>query len=84
MGTMTGVAGGVLRDIIANDIPFIVRKGEVYATAAIAGVATYVVLQAIGVGRETAALLGIGVVGALRLAAVLFGLSLPVYRLPPA
>ena len=83
MGTMTGVAGGLMRDIIANEVPTIVRKGEIYATAAIAGVSAYVMLQWFGVAREVAAWLGMATVAGLRLAAVFLGLSLPVYRLPP-
>ena len=82
MGTMTGAAGGVLRDIVANEIPMVVRKGEIYATAAIAGVSAYVVLQWCGVPRELAAWLGMTTVAGLRLAAIFLGLSLPTYRLP--
>src|SRR4029453_5095623 len=40
MGTMTGVAGGVLRDVITAQVPLILRR-EIYATAAIAGIAPY-------------------------------------------
>jgi uncharacterized membrane protein YeiH len=36
MGTMTGVAGGVLRDVLSAEVPFILRR-DLYATAAIAG-----------------------------------------------
>ncbi len=42
MGTITGVAGGVLRDILTGEIPLILRPGRLYATAAIAGAAVYV------------------------------------------
>jgi uncharacterized membrane protein YeiH len=40
MGTMTGVTGGVLRDVITAQVPLILRR-EIYATAAIGGVAAY-------------------------------------------
>src|SRR5918994_4231161 len=47
MGTITGVAGGVMRDVLCAEVPLILRR-EVYATAAIAGAATYVLLRELG------------------------------------
>jgi uncharacterized membrane protein YeiH len=37
MGTMTGVAGGVIRDILSGVVPLLLRR-EIYATAAIAAI----------------------------------------------
>lgn len=81
MGTMTGVAGGVVRDVLTAEIPLILRQGELYASAAIAGTTLYLVLQSAGVGRDAAALAGMSTVAALRVAAVLWGLRLPVFQL---
>ncbi len=81
MGTMTGVAGGVLRDILTAQIPLILR-GEIYATAAIVGIALYLVLQALGVNRAWAFGTGLIAVVALRLLSIVWGLSLPVFRVP--
>lgn len=81
MGTITGVFGGVLRDVLCGEIPTILRKGNIYATAAIAGASLYVLLQAAGLGRPGAALAGMSAVAALRLAAIYFNLSLPVFSL---
>ena len=78
MGTMTGVAGGVIRDVLSAEIPLIFRKGELYATAAIAGAALYLLLEAFGIPRPTAALIGITAIAGLRLAAIFWGLHLPV------
>lgn len=78
MGTMTGVAGGVIRDVLSAEIPLIFRKGELYATAAIAGAALYLVLEAAGVSRQAAALTGMAAIALLRFAAILWGLHLPV------
>jgi uncharacterized membrane protein YeiH len=78
MGTMTGVAGGVIRDVLSAEIPLIFRKGELYATAAIAGVTLYLLLETAGVPRQAAALVGMAAIVALRLAAILWGLHLPV------
>ena len=79
MGTMTGVTGGVLRDVITAQVPLILRR-EIYATAAILGVASYLALQAIGVPRALAFGAGMIVVAALRLLAIRQDLHLPVFR----
>ncbi len=81
MGTITGVFGGVLRDVLCAEIPMILRRGNIYATAAIAGTSTYVTLQALGIGRAGAAATGMTVIAALRIAAILWNLTLPVFSL---
>jgi len=83
MGTITSVFGGVLRDVLCNEIPMILRKGNIYATAAIAGVSLYVVAVSLGASREVASLLGMGVIAGLRFASIAWNLTLPVYQLPP-
>ena len=47
MGTITGAAGGVMRDVLCTEVPLILRR-EVYATASIAGGAVYVLLGRAG------------------------------------
>jgi uncharacterized membrane protein YeiH len=81
MGTMTGVAGGVLRDVITAEVPLILRR-DIYATAAIAGVVLYLLLQALGLQRSWAFGTGMVVVVALRLLAIRWGLQLPIFRAP--
>lgn len=81
MGTVTGVFGGVLRDVLCAEIPMILRKGNIYATAVIAGVSLYVVLQKTGVDRSIASLAGMSAIAGLRLAAIYFKLTLPVFSL---
>jgi uncharacterized membrane protein YeiH len=83
MGTITGVFGGVLRDVLCNEVPMILRKGNIYATAVIAGVSLYVTASGLGASRLAASLLGMGVIAGLRFAAIAWNLSLPVYELPP-
>jgi uncharacterized membrane protein YeiH len=80
MGTMTGVAGGVLRDILTAQVPLILR-GDLYATAAIAGITLYLVLKSLGVAGSWAFGLGVAAVATLRLLAILWNLGLPVFRL---
>jgi uncharacterized membrane protein YeiH len=81
MGTITGVAGGILRDVITAQVPLILRR-DIYATAAIVGVALYLLLQAFGLQRSGAFGVGIVVVVALRLIAIRWGLQLPIFRMP--
>ena len=78
MATMTGVAGGVLRDVLSAEVPFVLRGGEIYATASIAGATTCLLVQALGLGAPVGAVIGIAVVMVLRLASIVLGLKLPV------
>jgi uncharacterized membrane protein YeiH len=79
MGTITGVVGGVLRDVLTGEIPLILRDQDIYATAAIAGAALYLLLQRLGLDRDMAALAGMSIVAALRLAAIFWHLKMPVF-----
>lgn len=80
MGTITGTVGGLLRDILCNQVPLLLRQPDLYATAAIAGATVYLWLQTAGVAQSHAVVLGIAVVAGLRLAAILWGLRLPIYH----
>lgn len=80
MGTITGVAGGVLRDVLSGQIPLILRR-DIYATAAIAGITVYLVLQAFGARRPWAFAVSLAVIVALRLLAILWGWQLPTFHL---
>ena len=81
MGTMTGVAGGVLRDVLTAQVPLILRR-DIYATAAIAGVAVYLLLQASGLQRSWAFAAGMIVVVVLRLVAIRWRVHLPGFGTP--
>jgi uncharacterized membrane protein YeiH len=78
MGTITGVAGGAIRDVLSAQVPMILRRGELYATAAISGAGFYLVLLAAGLDERLAALGGMLLIVGLRLGAILKGWSLPV------
>jgi Predicted membrane protein len=82
MGTITGVAGGMLRDILTGEIPLVLRKGYLYASTAIAGATVYLLLQSLGIARDVASITGMATVGALRFASIVWGLHLPVFRIP--
>lgn len=78
LGTMTGAFGGVIRDILCNQVPVIFRK-EIYATAAIIGAITFLFLNKLDFNINITYLLTIAIVIAIRLIAVKFHLSLPTF-----
>lgn len=78
MGTMTGVTGGMLRDVVTAHVPLIMKR-EVYATAAIVGASIYLVLLWAGAPEAAAFGGGAFVVAALRLGAIRYGLHLPSF-----
>ena len=80
LGTMSGTAGGMLRDVLTAEIPLVLRDRDVYATAAIAGIVVYLLMQSAGIARQPAAWTGMTVVLGLRLAAIFAGLRLPAVR----
>jgi len=81
LGTITGAAGGAVRDVLSMEIPLVLRGGYLYATAAIAGTGVYFALEALGLGRPIATLVGMSVVAGLRFASIWWRFELPVYRL---
>ena len=81
LGTVTGVAGGAIRDVLSAEVPLVLRRGNLYASAAIAGTAAYRVLEAVGVDRSVASLAGMVIVAALRFAAIAWRLQLPEFYL---
>jgi uncharacterized membrane protein YeiH len=81
LGTITGAAGGAVRDVLSAEIPLVLRRGNLYASAAIAGTAAYFALTALGVDRLVATVVGMTVVAGLRLASIWWRLQLPVFRL---
>ncbi|MEM8661039.1 MAG: trimeric intracellular cation channel family protein [Pseudomonadota bacterium] len=79
MGLMTATFGSILRDTLLNRDPVLLGP-EIYATAAILGATSFVVLDAFGVPELLAMLIAMGCAFALRACAILFDLRLPKYR----
>jgi len=79
MGVITGVFGGVLRDIFCAEIPLVFLPGELYASAAWAGALTLVGLRIYGVDEVTAGWIGMAVVFALRIVAMWLRVRLPPF-----
>ncbi len=76
LGVISACFGGVIRDILSNEIPIIFRK-EIYATACIAGAVTYILLNNTNINHNVVVLISGGIVFVIRLLAVVFKLSLP-------
>lgn len=82
MGVMTGVVGGMIRDLLSGEVPRVLRR-ELYATAALAGSVTTVALLANRAAASLAVWCGLLVALALRLAALRWQLALPVFSQRP-
>ncbi len=82
MGVVTGVFGGILRDMLCNEVP-LVFTGELYATASWAGALLLVGLVAAGIPTGWAAIAGGTLVLLIRFGAILFKWRLPVFTARP-
>jgi uncharacterized membrane protein YeiH len=78
LGTMTACFGGVIRDILSNEIPIIFRK-EIYATACIIGGAIFLGLTKIGVSENLTYLSTASIIILIRVLAIKYNLSLPSF-----
>jgi len=79
LGMITGIVGGVLRDVLCNEVPLVFVRGELYASAAWTGALVLVGLQALSVSPVIAAWAGMATVLGIRMAAMVFRITLPTY-----
>jgi uncharacterized membrane protein YeiH len=81
MGVMTGVAGGIMRDLLIGEIPLVFRREiYLYATAAFCGASFFVLLHYWSSNSQLNMILGIVVTLALRLAGIKWRIGLPLFR----
>lgn len=83
MGIATGCFGGLMRDVVCNEVPLVLKQGELYVTCALAGAGVAVVLAAVGVSAGPALVACAAATFALRAGSIAFGWKLPVYRARP-
>ena len=79
MGAVTGAGGGIIRDVLMNDVPLIFRS-EIYALACVAGGLAYVVCLELGLTLEISALLSAFSVIIIRFLAVRYHWQLPILK----
>ncbi|MCU1717063.1 trimeric intracellular cation channel family protein [Pseudomonas sp. 5P_3.1_Bac2] len=80
MGVMTGVAGGVMRDVLCNDIPLIFHK-EIYATACLVGALVFIGLRELSTPHWLDTSVAMLTVLLIRLAAIRWHIALPRFHL---
>lgn len=79
LGMATGVGGGMLRDVMTNTMPKVLRK-RVYAVASLLGGGLYYSLHVLGVRETIAAVSGMLLIFALRLLATVYKWNLPAVK----
>lgn len=82
-GMATGTFGGLMRDVVANEVPLILNQRELYLTAAFGGAVLAALAVALGFSSLIAEWLCAGLTFALRAGALLWGWQLPIYRPRP-
>lgn len=83
MGVVTGTFGGLMRDVVCNEVPLVLKQGELYLSCAFAGAASALIAGGAGFDRLTALLICGGVTFILRAGSLRFGWQLPVYKARP-
>lgn len=83
MGMVTGAFGGLMRDVVCNEVPLVLRQGELYLSAAFAGASAALIAVALGATQPVALLACAIVTFLLRAGSLTFGWKLPVYRSRP-
>lgn len=80
LGVITGIGGGVLRDVMLGEIPFVLKK-RIYALASIAGGTVYYHLQLSEVNRTWSIVIAVLVTFIIRILATIFRIDLPKVKL---
>ncbi len=83
MGVATGTFGGLMRDVVCNEVPLVLKQGELYVTAAFAGAGAALIAGEITAHPLAPVLACIMTCFALRAGSLLFGWCLPVYKSRP-
>ncbi|MHA6324629.1 trimeric intracellular cation channel family protein [Roseivivax sp. CAU 1753] len=83
MGMTTGCLGGLMRDVVANDVPVVLIQGELYVTCALAGSMMTLACVWLGFGDVVAAIGCAAVTFGLRAGTLALGWSLPTYKSTP-
>lgn len=80
MGMVTGCLGGLMRDVVCNEVPLVLKQGELYVTCAFAGALAAVLADLAGMQGLPVLAICAAVTLSLRAGSIAFGWRLPVYR----
>lgn len=83
MGIITGSMGGLMRDVVSNEVPLVLKPGELYVTCAFAGSTATVIASYFGLNPSLVAVACASVTFTLRAGSIAFGWSLPGYKSRP-
>ncbi|MFV0384031.1 trimeric intracellular cation channel family protein [Paracoccus sp. (in: a-proteobacteria)] len=83
MGVVTGTFGGLMRDVVGNEVPLGLKQGQLYLTAAFGGSAAAAAMIAMGFPRVQALIACAVAVWILRAGSLIWGWKLPVYKPRP-
>ncbi|MCT8159221.1 trimeric intracellular cation channel family protein [Pseudoruegeria sp. SHC-113] len=83
MTMITGTMGGLMRDVVANEVPLLLNQGEIYATACLAGAACGIGMLALGGTLGMAMFVAAATAFVLRAGSIAFGWRLPLYKPRP-
>jgi uncharacterized membrane protein YeiH len=81
LGTLTGIGGGMTRDVLLAEIPTVLRS-DLYAVAALAGAAVVVIGYTLRLSSIAVTIAGAALCFGLRLMAIHYGWHLPIARRP--
>ena len=79
-GMLTGIGGGILRDVLTKNIPFVLRK-HVYAVASLAGILVFCYVRAIIDNLAITSVIGALIIIAIRILATMFKWNLPTVNI---
>lgn len=80
MGISSGCLGGLMRDVVCNEVPLLLKQGEIYATAAFMGASSAVLMSQMGFENLAVLMVCAVVTWVLRAGSMIWGWKLPVYK----
>ena len=83
MGVTTGCFGGLMRDVVCNEVPLVLKQGELYISAAFIGAGAAMLAIGAGIAQPIALIFCAGVTFALRAGSLALGWSMPAYKSRP-
>lgn len=83
MGIATGCFGGLMRDVVCNEVPLVLKQGELYVTCALAGGVAALAVLALEQPLNVALIAAGAATLLLRAGSIAFGWRLPVYKSRP-